>query len=66
MRCEINGEAAELSDGLTVAKLLEERELEPREVAIEVNRELVPRAGFGERKLVEGDRIEIVRFVGGG
>lgn len=49
-----------------MAELLAERKLIPLRVAVEVNEELVPRKQFAETALRDGDRIEIVTFVGGG
>jgi sulfur carrier protein len=61
-----NGRPREVPEGVTVAALLEELNLSPRMVAVEINLELSPRATHHERKLAEGDRIEIVSLVGGG
>jgi thiamine biosynthesis protein ThiS len=61
-----NGEPRSVAPGTTVAALLAELGLEPRQVAVEVNLELVPRARHAERPLHAGDRLEIVTLVGGG
>ncbi len=62
----VNGEAYEAPVGSTVADLLDALEI-PRElVAVERNRKVVRRAAHAETQLEPGDRIEIVRFVGGG
>ena len=61
----INGDARDVSAG-TVAQLVSELGLAGRAVAIELNREVVPRTLHAERKLNEGDRIEVVEFAGGG
>lgn len=66
MRVSINSEARTVERGISLARLLEELELPPRRVAVEVNRELVRRADYQATRLQEGDRIEIVTFVGGG
>ena len=66
MRVVVNGAARELAAGTTVAALVEQLELAPEQVAVEVNRELVPRARRGERVLAEGDELELVTLVGGG
>ncbi len=66
MRLVINGEArtfAELSD---VASLVAVLKLDPRKVAVERNLEIVPRSTYARAALSDGDRIEIVQFVGGG
>ena len=52
--------------GSTVAKLVAARGLRPEQVAVEVNREIVPRATHADHALTAGDRVEIVTMVGGG
>jgi sulfur carrier protein len=61
-----NGASRAIACGTTVAGLLDELDLSPRQVAVEVNLELVPRARHAERTLRDGDRLEIVSLVGGG
>ena len=61
----VNGEPRTVAAGMTVASLLAELAVEGR-VAVERNREVVPRARHGEVKLESGDRLEVVSFVGGG
>ena len=61
-----NGKPREVPAGVTVAALLEELQLSPRMVAVEINLELSPRATHSARTLADGDRIEIVSLVGGG
>ncbi len=56
----------ELPYGITIETLLLELELDSRLVAVEQNLEIVPKAIYGERKISEGDNLEIVHFVGGG
>jgi len=53
-------------DGLTAAELLEELEVVAAGVAVEMNRQVVPRKELSSRKLSEGEEVEIVTFVGGG
>ncbi len=62
----LNGERREVGGVTTVAKLLEELGLRPELLAVERNRDIVPREAYGETVLQEGDAIEIVTFVGGG
>ncbi len=62
----VNGEEQKLAQTLTIADLLEQRKHDPKRVAVEVNREIVPRARHGERKLADHDVVEIVTLVGGG
>jgi sulfur carrier protein len=65
MKLSINGSEREIPDGLSVAALIAHLGLNGP-VAVERNREVVPRAEHVATKLQEGDRIEIVHFVGGG
>jgi sulfur carrier protein len=66
MNVTINGEIEGLADGLTMAGLLAQLKLEPVRVAVELNRELLPRRDFAATALRDGDRVEIVTLVGGG
>lgn len=66
MRVEVNGEARELPDDATVRALLEALGLGDALVAVERNEQVVPRASHGDTRLADGDRLEVVHFVGGG
>ena len=66
MNLIVNGEARQVAPGITVAGLLAELGLAGKPVAVEVNMELVPAVRHAERRLAEGDRLEIVTLVGGG
>ena len=66
MRIEVNGQGRDVSDGATVAALLAELGVGGARVAVERNREIVPRAEHGSVQLAEGDVLEVVTFVGGG
>jgi thiamine biosynthesis protein ThiS len=66
MQLTINGENRKFERDLSVSGLLEALRLEPRKIAVERNLEIVPKSLYGETALAEGDRIEIVHFVGGG
>ena len=67
MRIEINGEARDVPENLTLETLLAHLDLNaPERIAIEHNRRVVRRAEWAQTKIEEGDRIEIVHFVGGG
>jgi len=61
-----NGEQMNVDAPISVAGLLSALELEPRKIAVERNLEIVPKSLYGDTVLVDGDRIEIVQFVGGG
>jgi sulfur carrier protein len=66
MQISVNGELRELPDGATVASLIEAIGLDPRQLAVERNLELVPRAQHAATALADGDRVEVVTLVGGG
>ena len=66
MRRWINGEDTDVVGATTVAELIAVLRLETRKVAVERNREIVPRSTYASVRLTEGDRIEIVAFIGGG
>ena len=66
MNILVNGEAREIPDGSTVRALLETLGLGDTLVAVERNREIVPRAQHSTAELHEGDAVEVVHFVGGG
>ena len=61
----INGEEKQVSS-TTVQALILELELEGKRVAVELNKQIVPRSTYPEQKLSAGDQIELVHFVGGG
>ena len=62
----INGQARSVNIGTSVASLISELGLGDRRVAVERNRNVVPRAEHATTILAEGDRLELVTFVGGG
>ena len=62
----VNGEKKEIAEGLTITQLLEELNIRPGRVVIELNRDIVSREAYGSTILKEGDALEIVHFVGGG
>lgn len=66
MELTVNGETRRFDGPLSVAGLLEALALEPRKIAVEHNLEIVPKSAYGATALADGDRIEIVQFVGGG
>lgn len=66
MQITLNGQARQIAEGVTIAELLDELRLAGKPVAVEVNLELVPRSQHAQRRLAEGDRLEIVTLVGGG
>lgn len=66
MRVELNGEPVELAEGTTLLALVEQLALAPERLAVELNRDVVRRPDWPTTRLSEGDRVEIVHFVGGG
>ncbi len=66
MQVTINGQAQEVRGELSITELLEQRNVKPVRVAVELNEDVVPRKAFSNTTLSDGDRIEIVTFVGGG
>ena len=65
MKLFINGEERQL-EVTTVSTLVEQLGMKADRVAVELNREIVPRANWSESALRDGDKLEIVHFVGGG
>lgn len=63
---EVNGKPRDIAEGRTVSGLLEDLELDGRLVVVELNRQIVRRTEIDEVVLQDGDRLEIVQFVGGG
>ncbi len=66
MHLTVNGEQRSFGEGASVAGLVSALGLDPRKVAVERNLEIVPRSAYDRTALAEGDRIEIVHFIGGG
>ncbi len=66
MKITVNGEDREISPGLSIKALIEDLKIDSRKIALERNLALVSRSQYEEALLSEGDRIEIVNFVGGG
>lgn len=65
MKLTINGQEQNFAP-TTLALLIEQLGMKQDRVAVELNRDIVPRAKWSETSLAEGDRLEIVHFVGGG
>ncbi len=66
MQVTLNGKEKELDGKITIRQLLDQLELHPKQVAVEVNREIIKRDQYENHSLGAGDEIEILRFVGGG
>lgn len=66
MLVEVNGESRDIPASITLAEFVEQLALAPERLAIELNRQVVRRVHWSQVTLNEGDRVEIVHFVGGG
>ena len=66
MKLQVNGEEQSFSRTLTLTALIEQLGMRPDRVAVELNLEIVARDRWPATELREGDRLEIVHFVGGG
>ena len=62
----INGDEKRVEDGLSLAELLESIGIAPNKVAVERNREIVPKSTYNDVMIESGDQLEIVHFIGGG
>ncbi len=62
----LNGQKKDVPAGLTVKALLEHLEITPERVAVEINEEIVRKATYSDHPVNEGDRVEVVQFMGGG
>ena len=66
MRITVNGKAEQTPSGTTIAQLLAQRTIRPEVVTVELNDTIIDRARLGETVLREGDRVELVFYMGGG
>lgn len=66
MRIEVNGESLDVAADINLTELIRHLELAPERLAVELNRRVVRRVDWQQTALNEGDRVEIVHFVGGG
>jgi sulfur carrier protein len=66
MNLFINGEEKSFADLASLSQLVEHLGIKGDRVAVELNRQIVPRAQWSDTLLKDGDRLEIVHFVGGG
>jgi thiamine biosynthesis protein ThiS len=66
VKITVNGNEREVEPGTTIAALVEALGLRTDRIATERNLKVVPKARYGETALVDGDKLEIVTFVGGG
>jgi sulfur carrier protein len=66
MKLLLNGEERHIADVVSIADLVSALGLDARKVAVERNLEIAPRSTYADVRLADGDRIEIVTFIGGG
>lgn len=66
MKITLNGDVMEVEPGLSLSELVARIADDPRGIAIERNLEIVPKSAHASTTLAEGDRLEVVQFVGGG
>ncbi|PIV40951.1 MAG: thiamine biosynthesis protein ThiS [Nitrospirae bacterium CG_4_10_14_0_8_um_filter_41_23] len=66
MRLVVNEKIFETSNAETIMALLNELRIEPGQVAVEVNLSIIKKAEYSTFRLNDGDKVEIVNFVGGG
>jgi sulfur carrier protein len=66
MEIVINGEKRQVSEGYTAADLVADMQLAGKRVAMEINREILPRSEYGHYIFQPGDQVEVVHAIGGG
>ena len=66
MQIQVNGESRQVHEEMNVTGLLQDLQLNVERVAVEINLEILERLDFDARTLKEGDRVEIMSFIGGG
>ena len=66
IKIHLNGEARTWRSDATVEDLLRALDIKTERVAVELNLEILDRAAFGQRQIKDGDRVEIMSFIGGG
>lgn len=66
MRVKVNGEYKEITEGTTLEALLDGFGVKRQGIAVDVNREIIPKGAYASTVLKDGDVIEIIRMVGGG
>ena len=62
----VNGKQIQLTSDMSVADYLEQNNYQINRIAVEMNEEILPKYSYSETMLKDGDRLEVVTFVGGG
>ncbi|MGM0632917.1 MAG: sulfur carrier protein ThiS [Pseudomonadota bacterium] len=66
MQVQVNGDTHTIHDNATLEELLQQLSLTGGRIAVEVNRDIIPRSEHDTHPLADGDRIEVVQAIGGG
>lgn len=66
MNVTLNGQTHDIAEQLTLDQLLESKGFGNQRVAVEINRQIIPRSRYNLQALSDGDKIEIVHAIGGG
>lgn len=66
MQIFVNGKAKEIAEGIIVKTFIDTLRLNSKAIAVELNLKVVPKKEYDTKRLKEGDKIEIISFVGGG
>ncbi len=66
MKIQLNGEPREVANGTTLGELLTALEMSQQRIAVEINLNIIPRSLHAETQLQAGDKVELVRAIGGG
>lgn len=62
----VNGKEINLTEDITVAEYLEQNQYQVKRIAVELNGDILPKYSYSDTMLKDGDRLEVVTFVGGG
>ena len=66
IRIRLNGKEELIKDGITIMDLLKEIDINPQRITIELNGDIISKSKYSEKIIKEGDKMEIVQFIGGG
>ena len=66
MHITLNGEEKSLKEGTSLNQLLEQLGIEGKRIAVEINREIIPKSEHAQYEIRDGDKIEVVHAIGGG
>ena len=66
MNIMLNNEDSEVRDGITIAQLLKDREIQNKYIAVEVNEIIIPKSDYLKYEIKNGDKVEIITAIGGG